>query len=230
MQPSAVSLPGLGHESSRVVLTQAVLEGVSFALRDSLEALRAAGTKLSRVTAIGGGSRSRYWLKSIATALGLPVDIPADGDFGAAFGAARLGLVAATKADPLSVFTAPGDRRNRSARRVAARRPTRMPISAIAGFIPRSGPPTDSNRRFERQEEHLMSTGFFGDIAKIKYEGPDSTNPLAFRHYKPGRDRPRQADGRSSALSPSPTGTPSPGRAATPSAARRSCVPGSKTR
>ncbi|MFK0277660.1 xylose isomerase [Ensifer sp. NPDC090286] len=28
-----------------------------------------------------------------------------------------------------------------------------------------------------------MSTGFFGDIAKIKYEGPDSANPLAFRHY-----------------------------------------------
>ncbi|KQY11376.1 xylulokinase [Rhizobium sp. Root482] len=98
---------GLGHESSRVVLTQAVLEGVSFALRDNLEALRAAGTELSRVTAIGGGSRSRYWLKSIATALGLPVDLPADGDFGAAFGAARLGLVAAIGADPLAVFNAP---------------------------------------------------------------------------------------------------------------------------
>ncbi|MBF2714885.1 xylose isomerase [Agrobacterium vitis] len=30
-----------------------------------------------------------------------------------------------------------------------------------------------------------MSTGFFGEITKIKYEGPDSTNPLAFRHYNP---------------------------------------------
>ncbi|WP_180903466.1 xylose isomerase [Martelella soudanensis] len=30
-----------------------------------------------------------------------------------------------------------------------------------------------------------MSTGFFGDIAKIKYEGPDSDNPLAFKHYNP---------------------------------------------
>ncbi|MFP5077114.1 xylulokinase [Rhizobium sp. YIM 134829] len=98
---------GLGHESSRVVLTQAVLEGVSFAIRDSLEALKTAGTELRRVTAIGGGSRSRYWLASIATALDIPVDLPADGDFGAAFGAARLGLVAATGADPLSVFTAP---------------------------------------------------------------------------------------------------------------------------
>ena len=30
-----------------------------------------------------------------------------------------------------------------------------------------------------------MATGFFGDIAKIRYEGPESTNPLAFRHYNP---------------------------------------------
>ena len=101
------SFTGLGHESSRAVLTQAVLEGVAFAFRDSLEALKTAGTTLSRVTAIGGGSRSRYWLKAIATALQVPVDIPADGDFGAAFGAARLGLIAATGADPLAVCTAP---------------------------------------------------------------------------------------------------------------------------
>ncbi|MCZ3377731.1 xylulokinase [Rhizobium sp. AG207R] len=98
---------GLGHESGRAVLTQAVLEGVSFAIRDNLEALRSAGTDIARVTAIGGGSRSRYWLASIATALGVPVDVPADGDFGAAFGAARLGLIAATGADPVAVCTPP---------------------------------------------------------------------------------------------------------------------------
>ncbi|MBO9099823.1 MULTISPECIES: xylulokinase [unclassified Rhizobium] len=112
---------GLGHESSRVVLTQAVLEGVSFAIRDSLEALRSAGTQISRVTAIGGGSRSRYWLASIATALGVPVDLPADGDFGAAFGAARLGLIAATGADPVAVCTPP------------ATAGTIEPVSAFAG-------------------------------------------------------------------------------------------------
>ncbi|WP_054309310.1 xylulokinase [Mesorhizobium sp. 1M-11] len=98
---------GLGHESHRAALTQAVLEGVAFAFRDSLEALHRAGTTLERVTAIGGGSRSRYWLKAIATALGIPVDVPADGDFGAAFGAARLGLIAASGADPLAVCTGP---------------------------------------------------------------------------------------------------------------------------
>lgn len=98
---------GLAHQSDRAALTQAVLEGVSFAFRDSLEALRKAGTTLERMTAIGGGSRSRYWLKSVATALGLPVDVPADGDFGAAFGAARLGLIAAENADPAQVLTPP---------------------------------------------------------------------------------------------------------------------------
>ena len=98
---------GLGHESGRAALTQAVMEGVTFAIRDNLEALKSAGTSISRVTAIGGGSRSKYWLASIATSLGVPVDVPADGDFGAAFGAARLGLIAATGADPLSVCQPP---------------------------------------------------------------------------------------------------------------------------
>lgn len=98
---------GLGHESNRPALTQAVLEGVAFAIRDNLEALRAAGTQIERAMAIGGGSRSAYWLSAIATALEIPLDVPEDGDFGAAFGAARLGLIAATGADPISVCTPP---------------------------------------------------------------------------------------------------------------------------
>ena len=109
--------------SDRAALTQAVLEGVAFAFRDSLEALRAAGTELTRVTAIGGGSRSRYWLKAIATALGMPVDIPADGDFGAAFGAARLGLIAAEKADPLAGLHRAGAPPRPSSPSAALRRP-----------------------------------------------------------------------------------------------------------
>lgn len=98
---------GLGHESDAKILTHAVLDGVAFAFRDSLEALKAAGTSVTRVTAVGGGTRSPLWLKIIATALDLPVDVPADGDFGGAFGAARLGLIAATGADFASVCTAP---------------------------------------------------------------------------------------------------------------------------
>jgi xylulokinase len=98
---------GLGHESTTPALTQAVLEGVAFAFRDSLQALRASGPAVTRVTAVGGGSRSRYWLAVLATVLGVPVDVPSDGDFGAAFGAARLGLIAASGADPTAICTAP---------------------------------------------------------------------------------------------------------------------------
>ena len=100
-------LVGLEQQSDRPALTRAVLEGVAFALRDNLEALRVAGTELERVTAVGGGSKAHYWLKVIATILNLPVDLPAEGDFGAAFGAARLGLIAASGADPLAVCTPP---------------------------------------------------------------------------------------------------------------------------
>jgi xylulokinase len=102
---------GLSHESGHQALTKAVLEGVAFAIRDSMDALQSAGTELSRVTAIGGGSRSVYWLKVIATTLSIPVDVPAEGDFGAAFGAARLGLIAATDADPLRICTPPATAR-----------------------------------------------------------------------------------------------------------------------
>lgn len=98
---------GIGREADRGDLVRAVLEGVAFALRDNLEALKTAGTDLERVMAVGGGSRSSYWLKIIATVLGIPVDIPAEGEFGAAFGAARLGLVAATNGDPVDICTRP---------------------------------------------------------------------------------------------------------------------------
>ncbi len=101
------SFTGLSHSDNRVALTQAVLEGVAFAFRDNLEALTKAGTQLESVIAIGGGSRSAYWLKALATALNMPVHLPADGDFGAAFGAARLGLIAAENADALAICTSP---------------------------------------------------------------------------------------------------------------------------
>ncbi|HTN95821.1 MAG TPA: xylulokinase, partial [Nordella sp.] len=63
------SFMGLGHESDDAALTHAVLDGVAFAFRDCLEALKADGTDVARATAVGGGSNSRLWLKIIATAL-----------------------------------------------------------------------------------------------------------------------------------------------------------------
>jgi xylulokinase len=87
---------GLEHATDRAAATRAVLEGVAFALRDCRDALAATGTRIDSLVAVGGGSRSDYWLSVIATALDHPLSIPEAGDFGAAFGAARLGMMAAT--------------------------------------------------------------------------------------------------------------------------------------
>jgi xylulokinase len=89
---------GLEHATDRAAATRAVLEGVTFAIRDCRDALAATGTRLGHLLAVGGGSRSDYWLRAIATALDCPVHLPVAGDFGGAFGAARLGLMAATGA------------------------------------------------------------------------------------------------------------------------------------
>lgn len=99
------SFHGLGGEMDRSYLTQAVLEGVAFALKDNLQALQQAGTKFEAFTAQGGGSNSDYWLQVIATVLDLPIHVPVDGDFGAAFGAARLGMLAVTSQDPQILCT-----------------------------------------------------------------------------------------------------------------------------
>lgn len=89
---------GLEHATDRAAGTRAVLEGVTFAFRDSRDALAATGTRLTEVLAVGGGSKSDYWLAAIATALGVPLHLPAAGDFGGAFGSARLAMMAATGA------------------------------------------------------------------------------------------------------------------------------------
>jgi len=89
---------GLEHATDTAAGTRAVLEGVTFAIRDCRDALAATGTRLDRLIAVGGGSRSDYWLRAIATTLNCPVLLPVAGDFGGAFGAARLALMAATGA------------------------------------------------------------------------------------------------------------------------------------
>ena len=97
---------GMSHETDDLALTHAVLDGVAFALKDCLEALAVGGTRIERVTAVGGGSKSRAWLEIIASVLNVVVDVPVDGDFGASLGAARLGQAAACgSAD--GIFLAP---------------------------------------------------------------------------------------------------------------------------
>lgn len=98
---------GLDIASDRGVLTRAVMEGVAFALRDSLAALQATGTGLDSVLAIGGGTRSRFWVESLATILGLPLRLPERGEFGAALGAARLAMAAVSPDDALDRIMTP---------------------------------------------------------------------------------------------------------------------------
>ncbi|GGX58908.1 xylulokinase [Tateyamaria omphalii] len=88
-------------------LTHAVMSGVSFALRDSFEALKATGAHLPSALAIGGGSRSDYWTRMLATTLNIPLERPDEGAFGAALGAARIAMCGDTGADPATVMTKP---------------------------------------------------------------------------------------------------------------------------
>ena len=100
----------LGYATDKAALTRAVLEGVAFAFADCLRALTEAGASVERALAVGGGSRSKKWLRIIANALNIVVDVPEEGDFGAGLGAARLGLIAAENADPFAVCSQPAIR------------------------------------------------------------------------------------------------------------------------
>ena len=101
------SFTGLNYSTDKTALARAVLEGVAFAFADCLAALSQAGASVDRALAVGGGSRSRKWLRIIANTLNVAIDVPEEGDFGAGLGAARLGLIAATGADPFAVCTQP---------------------------------------------------------------------------------------------------------------------------
>jgi len=81
---------GLAAGTDRVALVQAVMEGVAFAFADCHDALTRTGGPLGAVYSVGGGARSAAWLRIIAAATGLTLLIPETGDFGAAYGAAKL--------------------------------------------------------------------------------------------------------------------------------------------
>ena len=85
---------GLARDHGRGEMTRAVLQGVAFAIADATQVLAEAGGAPERLLATGGGAKNRTWLSYIASVTGIPIDLPADGDFGAALGAARLGMMA----------------------------------------------------------------------------------------------------------------------------------------
>ena len=88
----------LDHATDAKEAARAVVEGVTFAFADCHAALKSTGTTIERALAMGGGAKSEYWLKTIATTLNIPLMLPEAGDFGAALGGARLAQMAVTGA------------------------------------------------------------------------------------------------------------------------------------
>ena len=66
---------GMSMDTSRADMTQAVLEGVAFALRDSLEVAKSLGIKIERTKICGGGAKSPLWKQIIANVMNIKVDV-----------------------------------------------------------------------------------------------------------------------------------------------------------
>lgn len=98
---------GLTPAHGRADLGQAVLEGVAFALAEGRSVLAATGTRFRNTYVVGGGARSVYWGRILASALDLPLSYGAGGEVGPAYGAARLGRLAATGEPPAMLCTPP---------------------------------------------------------------------------------------------------------------------------
>ena len=83
---------GMSMDTTRADMTQAVLEGVAFGLRDSLEVARSLGINIERTKICGGGAKSPLWRKIIANVMNMKVDI-IESEEGPGYGAAILAAV-----------------------------------------------------------------------------------------------------------------------------------------
>ena len=83
---------GMTMDTTREEMTQAVLEGVAFGLRDSLEVARSLGIKIERTKICGGGAKSSLWKKIIANVMNLKVDV-IESEEGPGYGGAILAAV-----------------------------------------------------------------------------------------------------------------------------------------
>ncbi len=84
---------GMTMDTTRADMTQAVLEGVAFALRDSFEVAKSLGIKIDRTKICGGGAKSPLWKRIIANVLNIKVDI-IESEQGPSMGGAMLAAVA----------------------------------------------------------------------------------------------------------------------------------------
>jgi xylulokinase len=98
---------GLTPASSRTQVIQAVLEGVSLSLADAQGYVEATGALPAAIAVNGGGSKSRLWMKILASALNKTVLLADGAEAGPAFGAARLARLAVTGEAPAEVCGKP---------------------------------------------------------------------------------------------------------------------------
>lgn len=84
---------GMSMDTTRDDMTQAVLEGVGFALRDSLEVAKSLGINITHTKICGGGFKSPLWKKIIANILNLNLDVIKTEE-GPSYGGAILAMVA----------------------------------------------------------------------------------------------------------------------------------------
>ena len=84
---------GMSMDTSRADMTQAVLEGVAFAIRDSVEVAKSLGIPLASSMLCGGGAKSPLWRRILANVLNMPLTIPAS-EQGPGMGGAMLAMVA----------------------------------------------------------------------------------------------------------------------------------------
>lgn len=84
---------GMTMDTTRADMTQAVLEGVAFALRDSFEVAKSLGIQIERTKICGGGAKSPLWKKIVANILNIKVDM-IESEEGPALGGAMLAAVA----------------------------------------------------------------------------------------------------------------------------------------
>lgn len=86
------SFIGITMDTTRADMTQAILEGVAFAIRDSFEVAKSLGIKIERTKICGGGAKSLLWKKIIANVLNIKVD-SIESEEGPGYGGAILAAV-----------------------------------------------------------------------------------------------------------------------------------------
>lgn len=84
---------GMSMDTTRADMTQAVLEGVAFGIRDSFEVAKSLGIKIEKTKICGGGAKSLLWKKIMANVLGIRVEV-IESEEGPGYGGAMLAAVA----------------------------------------------------------------------------------------------------------------------------------------